>query len=210
MNEPNWVDREYVLAIHDKVVQETGGAQGVRDMNMLESALAKPEMHFAYEKPDVFDLAALYATGIARNHPFVDGNKRTAFATAGLFLQRNGHELRVERDNEQQVLFERMAQGQVDHVELAQWYRENTNPIAPSAEAIILPAQASGARNYDGIRGQTALGSSSSATSSPQLTVGPSEKAIPPVEKTAPPPGKSAASSRVITKSRSGGTGNNL
>lgn len=203
MTEPKWVDRDYVLAIHERVVDATGGAQGVRDMNMLESALAKPEMHYAYEKPDVFDLAALYATGIARNHPFVDGNKRTAFATAGLFLEKNGHELRVERDNEQQALFERMAQGHVDHVQLAQWYRENTTPTAPTSEAILLPTQPSGNRNYDSMRG---LPTPADTTIDTPITA--------PVSGRAPQTattnvGKQATTRRGSAKSRPG-SGNNL
>lgn len=204
MTEPKWVDRDYVLAIHERVVDATGGAQGVRDMNMLESALAKPQMHFAYEKPDAFDLAALYATGIARNHPFVDGNKRTAFATAGLFLEKNGHELRVERDNEQQALFERMAQGQVDHVQLAQWYRENTTPVAPAAEAIVLPAQPSGARNYDRMRGQTSPVPTSLDTAAVLPVAGSLQQTIPVAG------GQQAATMRVSSKPRPGGVSNKL
>lgn len=130
MTEPAWMDEAFVVRIHDLVVASTGGATGIRDAGLLSSAVNRPQQHLAYSdaKPDVFDLAAIYAEGIARNHAFVDGNKRTAFATAGIFLELNGHVLNVERNNEQQTLFENIAQGGVTRQELAQWYRKNTTP----------------------------------------------------------------------------------
>ncbi len=85
-----WVDAAVVLAIHDQQIAEHGGTAGVRDLALLESALARPAQLAAYESPDLFDLAATYAHGIARNHPFVDGNKRTAYVVCMLFLRLHG------------------------------------------------------------------------------------------------------------------------
>ena len=79
-----WIDAAVVLAVHDQQLVEHGGSAGVRDMGLLESALARPEQLAAYGDPDIFDLAATYAHGIARNHPFVDGNKRTAYVVCML------------------------------------------------------------------------------------------------------------------------------
>lgn len=131
MSEPAWMDEAFVVRIHDLVVASTGGATGIRDAGLLSSAVNRPQQHLAYSdtKPDVFELAAIYAEGIARNHAFVDGNKRTAFATAGIFLELNGHMLNVEKDNEQQTLFENIAQGGVTRQALADWYRQNTTPV---------------------------------------------------------------------------------
>src|ERR1041384_653024 len=92
MREPKWISMEAVLAIHDKMILMFGGAAEVRDPGLLESALNRPKNAFHYE-PDcsIQRLAALYAHGISRNHPFLDGNKRTAFTTAVVFLGLNGH-----------------------------------------------------------------------------------------------------------------------
>ena len=90
-----WVDRALVLAIHDRQLAEHGGASGVRDEGLLESALARPRQMFAYSEraSDVVDLAAALAYGIARNHPFVDGNKRTAIVACETFIELNGGKL---------------------------------------------------------------------------------------------------------------------
>lgn len=91
MREPQWVLRETVLALQEKLVAEFGGLNGLRDEGLFESALARPQQLFAYGKPNLFDLAAAYAFGLVRNHPFLDGNKRIGFTTAILFLELNGH-----------------------------------------------------------------------------------------------------------------------
>jgi death-on-curing protein len=91
MKEPVWVLRETVLALHERLLAEFGGAAGVRDEGMLESALSRPINLFAYGSPGLPDMAAAYAFGLVRNHPFVDGNKRIGFATAVLFLELNGY-----------------------------------------------------------------------------------------------------------------------
>lgn len=90
MNEPVWVTEEDCLSFHDKLLARFGGGSGVRDKGLLLSALARPQHVFAYEKPSLFDLAAAYAHGIVKNHPFIDGNKRSVFLAATLFLEANG------------------------------------------------------------------------------------------------------------------------
>jgi len=90
VKEPVWVLREVVHALHDRLLSEFGGASGVRDEGMLESALSRPTNQFAYGTPSIPELAAAYAFGLVRDHPFVDGNKRIGFATAVLFLELNG------------------------------------------------------------------------------------------------------------------------
>lgn len=87
---PKWLRREAVLILHDESLADHGGAAGIRDNGLFDSALARPENLFAYGEPDLFDLAAAYAFGIVRNHPFVDGNKRTGFLAAAVFLEING------------------------------------------------------------------------------------------------------------------------
>jgi len=91
MKAPVWVRRDVVLAVQEMLLAEHGGAAGIRDEGMLDSALGRPENLFAYGKPTVFELAASYAFGLAKNHPFIDGNKRIGFATGILFLELNGY-----------------------------------------------------------------------------------------------------------------------
>ena len=90
MKEPVWVRRDVVLAFHEQLLAEHGGSAGIRDEGMMDSALGRPENLFAHGKPTLFDLAAAYAFGLVKNHPFIDGNKRIGFATAALFLDLNG------------------------------------------------------------------------------------------------------------------------
>lgn len=93
MKEPVWLNENFVLALHQEMLAEFGGADGVRDEGLLHSALTRPQNLLAYESPSLFDLAASYAFGIIGNHPFIDGNKRTGFMAAYVFLGRNGWEL---------------------------------------------------------------------------------------------------------------------
>lgn len=86
-----WISEATIKAVHNRSLAEHGGATGIRDKGMLSSALARPEQLAHYDEPDVFALAASYAYGLIKNHPFVDGNKRTAFAAAFIFLARNGY-----------------------------------------------------------------------------------------------------------------------
>lgn len=118
-----WIDAAVVLAIHDQQIAEHGGTAGVRDMGLLGSALARPAQPAAYEGPDLFDLAATYAHGIAGNHPFVDGNKRTAYIVCMLFLRLHGGRIDAP-DPERVIAFEQLGKGALDREGLAVWLRE--------------------------------------------------------------------------------------
>lgn len=117
-----WVDVEVALAAHDEQLAEHGGAPGLRDRSMLESALARPLNLLAYGEPDVADLAASYAFGLARNHPFVDGNKRTALVVSETFLMLNGYTLNAS-NVELVVAFLALAAGELQPDALAAWFR---------------------------------------------------------------------------------------
>ncbi|MDM0040017.1 type II toxin-antitoxin system death-on-curing family toxin [Variovorax sp. J22G21] len=119
-----WLDPAVVRATHDEQLAEHGGPTGVRDPNLLVSALARPQQLANYGEPDVADLAAAYGFGIARNHPFVDGNKRTAFVALELFLWLNGHEL-TATDVECVVTVLDLAAGNLEEAVLANWIRSH-------------------------------------------------------------------------------------
>lgn len=123
-----WISKAQALFIHDQSIIRHGGGNGIRDEGLLESALARAENFYAYGERDLCMLAAAYAEGIARNHPFVDGNKRTAYAVAGLFLYLNGLTLQIPDTEAQITLFENVAAGHVSKEELAEFYRSNTTP----------------------------------------------------------------------------------
>ncbi len=118
-----WVSSEVAFAAHREQLAEHGGGEGVRAAGLLESAMARPLNLAAHGKPDAADLAAAYAYGIARNHPFVDGNKRTALVVSETFLALNGHALDVD-DAELVVTFLALAAGELSEDELANWFRE--------------------------------------------------------------------------------------
>jgi death-on-curing protein len=122
-----WIRRDVVLAIHDEQVAEHGGQPGLRDAGLLDSALARPMNAAAYAEPDVPALAAAYAFGIARNHPFLDGNKRTALVAAELFLELNGWRL-AATDAECVLTFVALAAGEVSEPDLADWFRRHARP----------------------------------------------------------------------------------
>ena len=117
-----WVEIDVAVATHAEQLAEHGGAAGVRDRSMLESAMARPQNLVAYGDPDIADLAASYAFGIARNHPFVDGNKRTAAVVSETFLVLNGRRLDCT-DVELVVTFLSLAAGEMAVEALAGWYR---------------------------------------------------------------------------------------
>jgi death-on-curing protein len=123
MNEWTWLRDDLALAIHEEQLAENGGGEGVRDRGALESALARPRNLAAYGSPDDSALAAAYAFGVARNHPFVDGNKRTAWVLARLFLQLNGVRLEFRQGDAVLVMLS-LAAGQISEEELADWFRE--------------------------------------------------------------------------------------
>ncbi len=120
-----WIEQEVVLAIHEEQLIEHGGGAGVRDLALLESALAKPQQLANYSEPDVFDLASAYASGIARNHPFIDGNKRTAWVVARLFLMLHGWD-REASDEQSYLTMLSLAAGELDDVGFATWLRANS------------------------------------------------------------------------------------
>lgn len=120
MTEPVWIDLDVVLAIHDEQLAEHGGQPGVRDRGLLESALARPRNQFSYGEASIARLAASYAFGISRNHPFLDGNKRTSLVVAELFLALNGAELTAS-DAECITTFLRLAAGDLTEGQLADW-----------------------------------------------------------------------------------------
>ena len=119
-----WIDPRAISAIHDEQLAEHGGAAGLRDANLLESALARPMNLAAYEEPNAAALAASYAVGLAKNHPFVDGNKRTAFVALELFLALNGFVLNAS-DVECVTTMLAVAAGEIDEATLADWIRRN-------------------------------------------------------------------------------------
>ena len=122
MSHPFWLSKVAILAIHGRLLAEHGGASGLRDEKLLESALAAPLNHFEYDQADVFFLAATYAHALTSNHPFVDGNKRTTFAAAGVFLELNGYRLTAsEPDAVLAVLA--LSKGEMKAEEFCNWLR---------------------------------------------------------------------------------------
>ena len=122
-----WLSRRVILAIHDEQLAAHGGASGLRDATLLDSALARPQNRLAYGEPDLAELAALQAIAIARNHPFVDGNKRTAYVALELFLAANGHGFAAS-DAEAVVMTLAMAAGDFPDAEFIAWVRNHANP----------------------------------------------------------------------------------
>lgn len=124
MTRPNWLPEWLVYEVHEAQISEHGGAPGVRDGGLLESALARPLNAFAYGVDDVFELAALYAAGVIKNHPFIDGNKRTGFILSELFLLTNGW-LLTASDGEVVASVLQLASGEWDERQYTEWLREN-------------------------------------------------------------------------------------
>jgi death-on-curing protein len=114
VKEPVWIDERDALALHDRLLALHGGAVGLHDDGLLKSALARPQQHFAYaESRDIVDMAAAYTWGIVRNHPFVDGNKRTGFVVGVLFLELDGYRFNASEEDAAQMVLE-MASGNLD------------------------------------------------------------------------------------------------
>ncbi|MGA7241973.1 MAG: type II toxin-antitoxin system death-on-curing family toxin [Terracidiphilus sp.] len=127
MNEPVWIRQDVVLAMHEEALMLHGGLQGVRDLGLLEAALARPKNLFAYseETLSIAQLAACYAKGNVANHPFVDGNKRIAFTVSVTFLRLNG--LKLNAPKEERVLkFWALAAGDISEDQLSEWFARNT------------------------------------------------------------------------------------
>ncbi len=129
MDDPVWISRELALAIHARQLAEHGGADGVRDEGLLDSALGRPRNRFAYEDPtpSIPALAASYAFGIARNHAFIDGNKRTAYVVCRTFLLLNGFDLTADRV-ERYTTFLSLAEGSLEEPDLVAWLTAHTRP----------------------------------------------------------------------------------
>jgi death-on-curing protein len=128
--EPVWIQQQIVIAAHAESLAEHGGPPGIRDIGMLESALARPKNLYAYSEtePSLCRMAAAYAFGIAANHPFVDGNKRTALIASITFLKLNGLEVTAEKAD-RYLTFYGLAAGTVTEDELAEWFDRNTAPL---------------------------------------------------------------------------------
>lgn len=122
-----WVDRQALLLLHGESLAEHGGAAGMRDAGLLESALARARNLAVHGEPDVADLAAAYGSGLSQNHPFVDGNKCAAFLSVGLFLALNGYRL-IATQAEATVVMLALAGGELDEAEFAAWLREHLAP----------------------------------------------------------------------------------
>ena len=125
MTKPVWIREDVTIAIHERVLADHGGESGIRDRGLLESALARPQQIHAYDDPDLATLAAAYATGIIRNHPFIDGNKRVGFMVAYVFLSRNGVNLTATEVSATQAVMA-LAAGQMTEEQFCQWLRDNT------------------------------------------------------------------------------------
>lgn len=124
MKAPYWLTLEECLALHDLMLAYYGGATGVRDMGLLLSALARPQQLLAYAKPTMPELAAAYVSGLVRNHPFVDGNKRTGFMLGAGFLERNGYRF-VASEVEVVTQTLALAAGELAEAEYAAWMARN-------------------------------------------------------------------------------------
>jgi death-on-curing protein len=125
VKEPVWVELREVLATHDRLLVLHGGASGLRDSKLLESALARPQQLFAYgDNSGIVDMAAAYTGGIVRNHPFVDGNKRAGFVVGVLFLEMNGFEFTASEEEATQAILG-LAAGKLSEAALVAWFKQN-------------------------------------------------------------------------------------
>ncbi len=127
-SEPKWITPQIAYAVHSRQLAEHGGQDGLRDEGLLLSALARPQQFLSYGSPppDLFALAAAYAYDIAKNHPFLDGNKRTAFVVYRLFLKWNGVKLLADK-TQRYVTMLALAAGEISEEDFAVWLRENTS-----------------------------------------------------------------------------------
>ena len=126
MREPAWVSPAAVLAIHQMLLAEHGGAKGLRDQKLLDSALARPQHKFSYDEAvSIFSLAASYSFGLARNHAFIDGNKRIALTVAAVFLELNKYSLDAP-EGEAVVVYKQLANGSLSEDMLAEWFKSSS------------------------------------------------------------------------------------
>lgn len=129
MTVPVWITEQDALAIHERLISLHGGASGIRDQNLLKSALARPLNYFVYDqRSDIFLLAAAYTGGILQNHPFVDGNKRTGFVIGVLFLELNGYRYNASEEDSTQAVFA-LAKGSLDELGFRLFIEDNSIPL---------------------------------------------------------------------------------
>lgn len=124
MNDPLWIEKEDCLAFHSQMLARFGGREGIRDEGLLESALSRPRQLISYGEPTLYELAASYATGVVKNHPFIDGNKRSGFMSAALFLEINGQRFKA---SEEEVV-ERtlaLAASAITEADYAEWLKRS-------------------------------------------------------------------------------------
>ena len=128
MKEPHWLTRSECLLLHDMMVEQYGGCSGIRDEGLLDSALARPQQLHHYGKPTMPEMAAAYAAGIVKNHPFLDGNKRTGFMMGAGFLERNGYEFFA---SEVEVVLRTLAlaAGEMTETDYAAWLQANSRKV---------------------------------------------------------------------------------
>jgi death-on-curing protein len=131
VKEPEWVLREVVLILHEQSLAQFGGSSGMRDEGLLESALERPRHLLAYGKPKLFDLAASYAFGLIKNHPFIDGNKRAGFVVAVTFLELNGLRFNASEVDAALRTFA-LAAGEMTEVAYAEWLKANSKRVPTS------------------------------------------------------------------------------
>ena len=125
MKVPIWVGEAVVLAIHRRQLAEHGGSDGVRDRGLLESALFRPKNQLACGNPNLFDLAAAYGYGITQNHPFIDGNKITAYVVMRTFLKLNGYDIQASLAEKYEIWI-RLADNRISEAELANWIKDKS------------------------------------------------------------------------------------
>lgn len=136
MTEPGWIDEQDAITLHDRLLALHGGAPGVRDDGLLKSALARPQQHFAYaEDAGIVQLAAIYTAGIVRNHPFVDGNKRTGFVVGILFLELNGFAFTASEEEAAQAVLA-LASGAMGETGYMAFLLANATPMGSSDEIL--------------------------------------------------------------------------
>ena len=128
MKEPHWLTRSECLLLHDMLVEQYGGCSGIRDEGLLDSALARPQQLHHYSKPTIPEMAAAYAAGIVKNHPFLDGNKRTGFMMGAGFLERNGYEF-FASEVEGVLRTLALAAGEMTEADYAAWLQANSREV---------------------------------------------------------------------------------
>ena len=128
MISPIWIEESVVIAIHRRQLAEHGGSDGIRDRGLLESALFRPKNKLNYGSPTIFDLAAAYGYGIAKNHPFIDGNKRTSYVVMRTFLKVNGYDIQASAIEKYEIWMD-VANNQINEAELADWIKEKSVKI---------------------------------------------------------------------------------